>query len=432
MQVTISMLQSGDELISSQGKVYRVIALLGSGGQGEVYEVESEGKHYALKWYHEHMATLRQREIIEKLVENGSPDIRFLWPMDRINGKRTFGYIMALRPNRYKSIVDLMKRKAEPSFWALCTAGYELADCFQKLHSLGYSYCDISFGNAFLDPERGEVLICDNDNVVVTGLSKSGVEGTLGFMAPEIVMGKTGPKAETDLYSLAILLFYMFMLHHPLEGAREADIKCFDAVAKQEIYGRTPLFIWDPQDKSNRPIAGYQENAIIYWNLYPKFIKDLFITAFTEGLHNPNRRIVENQWKRAFIRLRNSILQCPSCGVENFYRESDQIGAGNICWCCNKNINKPPSIQIGSTFVVLGKETELLAHHLYDNFDMQTVIAKVSQHPKDPTKWGLNNVTDKEWIWIKPDGTKSAVLPDKNAPLLKGSRIDFGGVEGQF
>ncbi len=426
------MLQSGDELISSHGTTYKVIGLLGSGGQGEVYEVENSGKRYALKWYHEHMATPRQKEIIEKLVENGPPDSRFLWPIDRINGKRTFGYIMALRPSQYKSIVDLMKRKAEPSFWALSTAGAELADCFQKLHSLGYSYCDISFGNAFLDPQSGQVLICDNDNVVVTGFSQSGVEGTLGFMAPEIVMGKTGPKAETDLFSLAVLLFYMFMLHHPLEGAKEAEIKCFDAVAKQEIYGRNPLFIWDPHDKSNRPIAGYQDNAIIYWNLYPKYIKELFTQAFTEGMKNPNRRIVENQWKRVFIRLRDSILQCPLCGVENFYYESDQIGAGNICWNCNKNINKPSGIQMGNQFIVLGKGTLLFAHHFYDNFDLQTVVAQVSQHPKDPNKWGLTNLTDREWTLIKNDGTRVSVPPGKNAPLIKGVCIDFGMVLGQL
>ena len=31
-------------------------------------------------------------------------------------------------------------------------------------------------------------------------------------MAPEIVVGKAKPSRNTDLYSLAVLLFYMFML----------------------------------------------------------------------------------------------------------------------------------------------------------------------------------------------------------------------------
>ena len=41
-------------------------------------------------------------------------------------------------------------------------------------------------------------------------------------MAPEIVRGQAKASTETDLFSLAVLLFYMLFMHHPLEGAREA------------------------------------------------------------------------------------------------------------------------------------------------------------------------------------------------------------------
>lgn len=427
--MTISMLQSGHELTSMHHITYKVVKLLGSGGQGEVYEVIADGKKYALKWYHEHMATKGQKEIIKKLAENGKPDERFLWPIDMIVSQKTFGYIMDLRPAAYKSIVDLMKRRAEPSFRALCTAGFNLADCFQKLHSLGYSYCDISFGNAFLNPENGDILVCDNDNVIVNGTADSSVQGTLGFMAPEIVVGEKGPSTETDLFSLAVLLFYMFMLHHPLEGALEANIRCFDAVAKQKIYGHHPLFIWDMQDRSNRPVSGYQDNAIIYWGIYPKFIKDLFMTAFTEGMKNPRKRIVENQWKRAFVQLRESIMLCPHCGCENFYQERGMVGAGNICWNCNKNIGTPPLLKIGANTIVLHKETVLFNHHLFNDFDLTNKVAEVSQHPSDPSKWGLKNKSTSSWLFIKPDGQSVQVEPEKNAPLIIGAKINFGNCE---
>ena len=419
------MLQSGHELTSMHSITYKIIRLLGSGGQGEVYEVVADGHKYALKWYHEHMATRNQREMIEKLVGKGKPDERFLWPIDMIVSHKTFGYIMDLRPSSYKSIVDLMKRRAEPSFRALCTAGFNLADCFQKLHSLGYSYCDISFGNAFLDPEKGDILVCDNDNVMVNGSSNFSVQGTLGFMAPEIVMGEKGPGTETDLFSLAVLLFYMFMLHHPLEGALEANIRCFDVVAKQKIYGLSPLFIWDMEDKSNRPISGYQDNAIIYWGIYPKFIKDLFMIAFTEGMKNPKKRIVENQWKRAFIQLRESIMLCPVCGAENFYQELGIVGAGHICWHCNKNIETPPLLKIGSTVIVLSKHTTVFKHYLLNDFNLTDKVAEVSQHPTDPNKWGLRNRSQNDWLFTKPDGQTVCVEPGKNVPLIEGAKINF-------
>ena len=44
-------LKPGTYLTSESGNKYKVISLLGAGGQGEVYEVECSGKRYALKWY---------------------------------------------------------------------------------------------------------------------------------------------------------------------------------------------------------------------------------------------------------------------------------------------------------------------------------------------------------------------------------------------
>lgn len=117
-----------------------------------------------------------------------------------------------------------MKRRVEPTFRALATAGFELADGFFQLHAKGLCYRDISFGNVFFHPETGRVAICDNDNVSVDGAGTSGVLGTPRFMAPEIVRGEAEPSTQTDLFSLSVLLFHIFMVHHPLEGKREAAI----------------------------------------------------------------------------------------------------------------------------------------------------------------------------------------------------------------
>src|SRR5581483_632859 len=164
------------------------------------------------------------------LVKQGPPNDRFLWPIELAETGEPatvpgFGYVMPLREARYRGIIDLMKRRVEPSFRALATAGLELAHSYLQLHARGLCYRDISFGNVFFDPESGEVLICDNDNVAVDGQASAGVLGTPRFMAPEVVRGEALPSTQTDLFSLAVLLFYLFMVHHPLEGAREAAIR---------------------------------------------------------------------------------------------------------------------------------------------------------------------------------------------------------------
>ena len=90
---------------------------------------------------------------------------------------------------------------------------------------MGAKYQDISFGNLFFNPDNGDVLICDNDNVSFDNSKPGGVLGTPGFMAPEIVRGEKRPSKDTDRYSLSVLLFYLFMVNHPLEGKLEASIR---------------------------------------------------------------------------------------------------------------------------------------------------------------------------------------------------------------
>ena len=113
--------------------------LLGGGGQGEVYRAGLAGKRVALKWYFPHAATAQQRACLETLVRKGPPNSRFLWPIeiawaDAVPG---FGYMMPLREARYRGIVELMKRRIDPTFRALVTAGFELAHSFLQPHSKG-------------------------------------------------------------------------------------------------------------------------------------------------------------------------------------------------------------------------------------------------------------------------------------------------------
>ena len=428
-------LKAGTILSSESGNKYVVNKLLGAGGQGEVYDVENGGKHYALKWYYKHTATTSQKDILENLIAKGSPDESFLWPEDLIYRKvgEPFGYIMALRPKNYKSIVDLMKRKAEPSFYALCKAAFNLTKGYQKLHSMGYSYRDISFGNLFFDPDTGEVLICDNDNVSVNGKDDSSVYGTPRFMAPEIVLGKAKPSRNTDLFSLAVLLFYMFMLNHPLEGKLEAEIKCMDIHAMNKLYGTNPVFIFDPDNKTNRPVRGYQDNALIYWDLYPKNLKDLFTQAFTVGNKSPNRRVTENKWLETFANLMSGIVTCPNCGAEVFYDEDKELKTvAHICWGCQKNIQIPAKIVIGKNIVLLTQDTKIYSHHIYNDFDMETIVGEVVQNPKNPNLWGIRNMDKINWTYEKADKTQIPVANGRSAAIAAGCKIHFGQATGEF
>lgn len=427
-------LKIGASLTGQSGEQYKIIKLLGAGGQGEVYSVDCNGKSCALKWYFPKMATKEQKDILENLVMKGSPDPCFLWPQDIVldtTGK-SFGYIMPLRPKNYKSIVDLMKRRADPSFYALSKAAYNLTKGYQKLHKMGFSYRDISFGNMFFDPKTGDVLICDNDNVAPNDNSCS-VYGTPRFMAPEIVVGKAKPSRNTDQFSLAVLLFYMFMIGHPLEGKLEADIKCMDTPAMNKLYGTNPIFIFDPVNDSNRPVKGYQDNPMIYWEIYPKALKDLFTVSFTDGLNDPGKRITENEWLKVFANMMTGIQECPKCTAEVFYDLSKaESGAPHICWNCKEKVPMPAVLSIEKSLVLLNPNARIFSHDINGDYNMETVVASVSRNPKDPSILGIHNETDENWTYIKSDGTQQAVAPGRNAPVISGAKIDFGKKTGCF
>ena len=419
-------------VITTQAQIsYRVVSLLGAGGQGEVYDVEAGGQHKALKWYFSGSALPQQLEILTRLVELGTPDKAFLWPEDLAldpQGER-FGYIMGLRPKNYKGLQDLLKCRIDPTFEVLCRTAFNLVRAYEKLHSQGNCYRDISFGNLFFDPETGDVLICDNDNVAPRDMPGL-VMGTPRFMAPEIVRGEAKPSRYTDQFSLAVLLFYIFMVAHPLDGKREAQIKCYDIPAQNKLYGTDPLFIFDPNDDSNRPVPGIQDNALIYWPMYPQELKDLFTESFTVGLMNPNKRVTENRWLAVLGNMLSGIVRCPKCGAEIFFDNAHP--SASRCWHCNGTVAMPTTLVIGKRRMLLQPDAILPTYQIDGRYDTEDAAGRVVRNPKNPALLGLRNESKDNWTYIKTDGSHLVVAPGKTAGIAKGAKIDFGVKIGEF
>jgi serine/threonine protein kinase len=408
---------------------------LGSGEQGEVYRGNLQNQLYAVKWYYpaflQHDPKLRDR--LEMMIRYGAPSERFLWPIELASAQEVsgFGYIMPLREPRFKSIIDMLKRRVEPSFHVVATTGFELANSFLHLHAKWLCYRDISFGNFFFDTDTGEVRISDNDNVDINNMPGVLV-GTPRFMAPEIVRGEALPSTQTDLFSLSVLLFYLLFIHHPLEGKKESDTKVLDLPAVRKIYGAEPVFIFDPDDESNRPVPGYHDNAIVYWQIYPSFLRNLFTRAFTKGLYDPSSRVNESEWCSNMVRLGDLIIYCTNCGAENFY-DPDTLKVVGRCWSCNQEVEAPFRIHIGKMIVMLNHDTKLFPYHLDQReFDFSHAVAIVKQHPTNQHIWGLQNLSNEKWLMSMTDGTVKDVESGKSVTLSSGTKINFGKVEGEI
>ncbi len=437
------ILEIGQTVFTDEMKAEcKIEEYIAGGGQGEVYRANIDGKPIALKWYFPDLATDNQRKALEKIIKKGPPTDNFLWPIElaTCEGIPGFGYIMPFREESpYKGLADLTNRRIVTTFRSLVTACMELSEAFHQLHAKGLCYCDISHGNVFFNPDSGSILVCDNDNVVVDGI-RGDIKGTIFYMAPEIVCGKALPSQQTDLFSLAVLLFQFLLNHHPLEGKRESSINWSDdpETAMEELYGKNPLFIFDPHDHSNEPDPEYHKNALIYWPLYPTFIKDLFTKAFTVGICDPEHgRVRDTEWKLAMVQLRDSIVCCGKCNSENFYDQDISKTAGETtgtCWSCNQTIILPFRIQIGTDFVMLNRGTRLYYHHIdYDRqYDFTKPVVEVTQHPKHPDIWGIKNLSEEKWVSTTVEGTITDIVPGRNVKLARGTKINFGKVEGEI
>ncbi|MGI5167668.1 protein kinase domain-containing protein [Spirillospora sp. CA-253888] len=431
-------LNPGHRLRTADGREITVEEFLGAGGQGEVYRVRLDAAgppvHKALKWYYAQAATDQQHMIVEELVGRGFDDDRFLWPQALVVTERGgLGYLMDLLPPAFEGLPALFRREVKVGYRELLTACVHLVEAYRTLHSKGIAYRDISYGNVLFDPANGDVLVCDNDNAIVEG-HDSGVQGTMEFMAPELVRDDPDAKpcTQTDLHSLAVLLFMMLMNHHPLEGALEHRIRCLDEKAKQRLYGEDPVFVYDPSDPRNRPVPGVHDTIIATWQAAPAPVRDLFVRAFTEGLRRPEARVRESQWREVLSQARDHVMPCRACGRQNVY------GPGTACWMCGTALTPPPSVELTTAAprvtrtVLLPPDGRIYEHHLHaepDRHDYTAVLAEVAEHPRVPGRHGLRNLTTAAWTARRPDGTTAEVPPGRSIDLADGVRLTLGNAE---
>jgi DNA-binding helix-hairpin-helix protein with protein kinase domain len=418
----------------------QVIRKLGEGTQGEVYLVEGPRGYQAVKWYKPEQATADQKTAILYLVRTGPPfgagGKRFIWPLDLVTSgsSRQFGYLMSrIDTQRFAELGEVWAHlKQVPNFSALCEISYQLANSYRSLHLSGHCYRDISAGNLMFDPKSGDILICDNDNVGVNRQSRCQVWGTMEYMAPEIIRGEADPSTQTDLHSLAILLFYLWVWHHPFHGEMEYRFHCWDIPAKKKVYGETPVFVFDPDNTTNilPPDPDYAI-ARERWGYCPEDLKIAFTRAFSEGLRDPGRRITEGEWQNLFSDIKDRIILCPKCGAENIScrdRESE-------CWHCHTRISRPPTLIIrrptGEIQIALGLGSQILRRHISTNSVQDDGTARVGiivPHPTIKGAAGIRNESPLVWHAEFPDGSRIEVPHGRAVPLNPGVIITIEGI----
>ena len=413
----MSELRTGEKISLLNGGFVTIKKELGRGGQGIVYLVDLNGQPKALKWYH-NMPDDNFYKNLANNVMNGAPSPAFLWP-ERITEKQrgSCGYVMALRPNNYFEFGNfLLAKKSFKSFQAMMAAAMKICNGFMMLHRFGYSYQDLNDGNFFIDPDTGDVMICDNDNVMPQG-EKSGIMGKARYMAPEIVAGGI-PDKYSDRFSLSVILFMLFYANHPFEGAKVVACPCMTEAFEKKFYGSEAVFIYNPNDKSNLPVRGIHQNVIRRWLVMPAELRETFIREFSpEMLKNPQKRMIEQNWEKLIASLRDRLVICPYCGEETFI-DCDKYQ----CMSCNRVVDVSRTLRIGMRTLLLTNGTRLFID--LDN----SPDAQVAVNPQDKDMLLLKNLSKEKWTAETPSGKLKTVAPGEFMPVKQGIKIAFNAM----
>lgn len=290
-------LQSGGEC--------EVIDYVSEGGQGYIYATTNRRM---LKWYKEEFKSGPLKKNIEQLARVKTPYPNLTWPLMMTQDyKGSFGYLMNRIPSGYVPLsYFIFDDEYNLNVEEILQVGYAIAASFNAIHQQGYVYQDINPGGIFVNKQLKSVIICDLDNCNKDG--KEFVVGTPMYMAPELVTKMANVSLATDYYSLAVILFRLFYINHPLEGKKTWS-KPMNVQDEIEYFGKNPVFVLDPVDHSN---GFYQDCTLALekrWHWFPQILKDTFIKAFTTGLKNPKRRINDEMWMEV-------IKQCYDCFVK--------------------------------------------------------------------------------------------------------------------
>ncbi|MHC5064046.1 MAG: serine/threonine-protein kinase, partial [Planctomycetota bacterium] len=207
---------------------YRILALLGRGGMGEVYLAEdlTLGQQVALKFLSGHIAARpggMERFLDEVRVARrvGHPNVARVHDVGEADGRHflSMEYVSGEDLSQLlKRIGRLPREKAQEIARQLC-AGLD------AIHSMGILHRDLKPANVMLDGE-GNVRITDFG--LAASAQKSEAEedlvGTPAYMAPEQLEGQAADE-RSEIFSLGLLLYELFTGRRAFKGGSFLELK---------------------------------------------------------------------------------------------------------------------------------------------------------------------------------------------------------------
>ncbi len=230
--VSAAGLLNPDDILADR---YEVIALLGSGGMGEVYEVEDKelGGRIALKVVHPQMSfdqtvleRFRREVLLARQVTHPNVCRVFDIGYHKQQGRETIFLTMELV--RGETLSARLKRDGRIEPREALTIALQLCQALGAAHQAGVLHRDFKCGNVILigSGETVRAVVTDfgiarwtrsTPDSAGTVTTQGALFGTPAYMSPEQIQGKELTVA-SDIYSLGLVLYEMVTGVRPFQG----------------------------------------------------------------------------------------------------------------------------------------------------------------------------------------------------------------------
>ncbi|WP_349647739.1 kinase [Candidatus Parabeggiatoa sp. HSG14] len=375
----------------------------------------------------------------------------FCWPTGIIV-KPKLGILTQVYPNNYFFASGRFQNKEKKSRWFISSKLRSylpkeeqgtwinyfkicilLARAVSRLHLAGLAHSDLSDNNVLVDPSSGQMIIIDIDSLVVPQTFPPDVDGTPGYIAPEvfatIALPTSHPKKQftsirTDQHALAVLIYEYLLNRHPLRGPK---VHSTQSAKKDELIsmGESALFIEHPHDTSNYPKEPIKVPVTILGTTLTK----LFHQAFITGLHSPYERPSAYEWERGLIKTWDMLHPCsnPDCMHQWFVVRPEQKKIG--CPFCRTPIKMPiPLLTISSQKrpgqwmrdgqLVIYHGQGLFQWHVFDNIFISP--------DKDKTPQAYCVFHQEKWLLINQALTSLTLSNGEQVALNKAVELKAG------
>ncbi|MFA6363269.1 helix-hairpin-helix domain-containing protein [Methanoregula sp.] len=325
-------------LFDSRGNPVGLGKKVGSGGEGDVYEIAPHRMDVLAKIYHKPLTTERQ-EKLRLMVSGCNDDLKEFaaWPLDLLHtGKNgpVCGFVMPRITDCepiHKVYGPSHRKESFPNAdWKfLVRTAKNLAAAFYIIHKYGYVVGDVNEGNILVTKKACVRLIdCDSFQVQTRDTIYHCEVGVAQFTPPELQKSKDFKMLRTqnhDNFGLAILIFLLlFMGRHPFSGVYKGtdDMPIERAIAEHRFaFGRSAAL------KAMAPPPNSVGLSVV-----PGEVASLFEQAFTESGIQSLGRPSANDWWNVLDVLEKRLKKCPTESMHTYY-----TGLATCPWCTLEN-----------------------------------------------------------------------------------------------